>query len=245
MPTATQMTSMVARQYLTLETAKTASRPLSLPVGHHSVLIFLTPSRLLGRLLVSSPAPKSSSAVRLAAYPARACWNRSLVYRHSIRLVRHLLARGLFTTARQLYFAIAAKGFLLLRKFVPSVRTKVQGELDKVTLELEAKVRSREGTLYTSKPSKEPREMCARPPIADTGPAARPQGSHRHLVHVTPPHRSLARRDDPRPDSTRDPAEHEMGDRSRQWCGLPRRRRDGPVVARGVWQVRGVEPVAC
>lgn len=29
MPTATQMTSMVARQYLTLETAKTASGPLS------------------------------------------------------------------------------------------------------------------------------------------------------------------------------------------------------------------------
>lgn len=66
--------------------------------------------------------------------------NRYLVYRKSIQLVRHLVARGLVATAHELYLAIVKRGFLLLRRTVPSVRNKVQGELDKVTLELEAKV---------------------------------------------------------------------------------------------------------
>ncbi|GAA5881722.1 hypothetical protein JCM3774_005968 [Rhodotorula dairenensis] len=77
-----------------------------------------------------------------------------LVYRNSVRLVRHLVARGLITTAHEVYLAVVKRTFLLMRRNVPSVRNKVQGELDKVTLELEAKLAPKGLTKisYTSLP---------------------------------------------------------------------------------------------
>ncbi|GAA5993343.1 hypothetical protein JCM10908_001437 [Rhodotorula pacifica] len=77
------------------------------------------------------------------------------VYRTTLRLVRHLVARGLITTAQELYVAVVKRGFMLMRKTIPSVRNKVQGELDKVTLELEAKLAPKDLTKvsFTSLPA--------------------------------------------------------------------------------------------
>ncbi|GJN91433.1 hypothetical protein Rhopal_004454-T1 [Rhodotorula paludigena] len=62
-----------------------------------------------------------------------------LVVRHFIRLVRHLRARGILTTAKETYLAAVQKGFAFML-LLPSVRRKVQGELDSVTVDLEKKI---------------------------------------------------------------------------------------------------------
>ncbi|BGP33086.1 Dihydrosphingosine phosphate lyase [Rhodotorula toruloides] len=63
----------------------------------------------------------------------------TLVCRQFVRIVRHLRARGLLTAAREAYLATVQRGFGLMM-LLPSVRNKVAGELDKVTLELEEKL---------------------------------------------------------------------------------------------------------
>ncbi|BGP49254.1 Dihydrosphingosine phosphate lyase [Rhodotorula kratochvilovae] len=62
-----------------------------------------------------------------------------LVLRQFIRVVRHLRARGLLTAAREAYLVAVRKGFACML-LLPSVRAKVQGELDQVTLDLERKL---------------------------------------------------------------------------------------------------------
>lgn len=64
---------------------------------------------------------------------------RYLVQRQVFRCIRHLRARGLVTTAHELYLEIVKRGFALMM-LLPSARSKVKGELDQVTSELEAKV---------------------------------------------------------------------------------------------------------
>ncbi|BGP17316.1 Dihydrosphingosine phosphate lyase [Rhodosporidiobolus nylandii] len=68
-----------------------------------------------------------------------------LVLRQFTRLVRHLRARGLLTAAHETYLA-AIKRIFALMMLIPSVRNKVQGELDTVTLELEAKLAPKDGS---------------------------------------------------------------------------------------------------
>ncbi|GAA5914135.1 hypothetical protein JCM6882_004933 [Rhodosporidiobolus microsporus] len=77
-----------------------------------------------------------------------------LIFRHFSRLIRHLRARGLLTTVHETYLAAAKRVFGLMM-LVPSVQKKVQGELDTVTLELEAKIAPKDGSTktYLSLPS--------------------------------------------------------------------------------------------
>ncbi|GAA5864026.1 hypothetical protein JCM1840_000671 [Sporobolomyces johnsonii] len=67
-----------------------------------------------------------------------------LVQQQLVRLFRHLRARGIVTTAHETYLALVKRVFGLML-LVPSVRRKVQGELDQVTLELEAKLAPKDG----------------------------------------------------------------------------------------------------
>ncbi|GAA5939333.1 hypothetical protein JCM1841_002938 [Sporobolomyces salmonicolor] len=67
-----------------------------------------------------------------------------LVQQQLVRLFRHLRARGIVTAAHETYLALVKRVFGLML-LVPSVRRKVQGELDQVTLELEAKLAPKDG----------------------------------------------------------------------------------------------------
>ncbi|GAA5964902.1 hypothetical protein JCM21900_002430 [Sporobolomyces salmonicolor] len=67
-----------------------------------------------------------------------------LVQQQLVRLFRHLRARGIVTAAHETYLALVKRAFGLML-LVPSVRRKVQGELDQVTLELEAKLAPKDG----------------------------------------------------------------------------------------------------
>ncbi|TNY22188.1 pyridoxal phosphate-dependent transferase [Rhodotorula diobovata] len=62
-----------------------------------------------------------------------------LVLCRFVRVVRHLRARGLITAAREAYLVLVRKGFACML-LLPSVRNKVQGELDQVTLDLAGKL---------------------------------------------------------------------------------------------------------
>jgi len=64
---------------------------------------------------------------------------RYLVQRQLFRCIRHLRARGIVTSVHELYLEIVKRGFALMM-LLPSVKNKVKGELDQVTMELEAKV---------------------------------------------------------------------------------------------------------
>ncbi|KAJ7646954.1 pyridoxal phosphate-dependent transferase [Roridomyces roridus] len=59
-----------------------------------------------------------------------------VVLRHSIKVQRHLRARGLFTTARELYTWIA-QYIIMLALRLPAARRKVKTEMDKARLDIE------------------------------------------------------------------------------------------------------------
>ncbi|GAA5968316.1 hypothetical protein JCM11641_003808 [Rhodosporidiobolus odoratus] len=67
------------------------------------------------------------------------------VYRHLLGLTRHLCARGLLTSVHQAYLEAVKRVFGLMM-LVPSVRAKVQGELDSVTIDLEQKLAPKDGS---------------------------------------------------------------------------------------------------
>ncbi|GAA5853991.1 hypothetical protein JCM5353_001385 [Sporobolomyces roseus] len=78
-----------------------------------------------------------------------------LVQRQTFRLIRHLRARGIVTSVHELYLEIVKRGFALMM-LLPSVKNKVKGELDQVTMELEAKLAPKDGgsTNYLALPAK-------------------------------------------------------------------------------------------
>ncbi|GAA6064716.1 hypothetical protein JCM10212_000830 [Sporobolomyces blumeae] len=67
-----------------------------------------------------------------------------LVQRQFFRTIRHLRARGIVTTVHEAYLATIKRGFAILM-LLPSVKNKVKGELDQVTLELEKKLAPKDG----------------------------------------------------------------------------------------------------
>ncbi|KDE02507.1 hypothetical protein MVLG_06938 [Microbotryum lychnidis-dioicae p1A1 Lamole] len=63
-----------------------------------------------------------------------------VVQLYVLRLVRHLRATGVATAVHETYVATVKRGFKLMIYLIPSVRRKVQGELDSVTIDLEKKL---------------------------------------------------------------------------------------------------------
>ncbi|SCV69817.1 BQ2448_1211 [Microbotryum intermedium] len=63
-----------------------------------------------------------------------------VVQLYVLRLVRHLRATGVATAVHETYLAAVKRGFKLMIYLLPSVRRKVQGELDSVTIDLEKKL---------------------------------------------------------------------------------------------------------
>ena len=102
----------------------------------------------------------------------RSC--RYLILRNFVRVVRHLRARGLLTAAREAYLVLVRKGFACML-LLPSVRNKVQGELDQVTLDLASKVCL---LLPTSLPIPDPASLVTLP---------RPHALEQHLASCTRP----------------------------------------------------------
>lgn len=103
---------------------------------------------------------------------------RYLILRNFVRVVRHLRARGLLTAAREAYLVLVRKGFACML-LLPSVRNKVQGELDQVTLDLASKVRLLPTSLPIPEPSLPPSLQPARTSKANHPRHARPQAPSR------------------------------------------------------------------
>ncbi|KPV71727.1 uncharacterized protein RHOBADRAFT_56350 [Rhodotorula graminis WP1] len=95
----------------------------------------------------------SSELVTLQSAKTAVFWY--LILRNFVRAVRHLRARGLLTAAREAYLVLVRKGFACML-LLPSVRNKVQGELDQVTLDLASKLAPKfpDAPTYTALPDK-------------------------------------------------------------------------------------------